>query len=402
MPEVELDSEAIANPYALYDYMRRHDGLVRHKADGYYFVARYADVREAAMRPDDFSSAIVSSMLRSQRTLARLPSSVLDAIEVLAVADAPKHALHRRLMKRHFTRSSVALMVESVAPHINRKIDRLVDSGRGDFVVDVAAKVPVEMTLDLLGFPSSDAGYVKRIVDGSVELLAGQFPRNKRLGALAAGLRLFLYTRSRMNALRRRRAGATAISDAMLDAVEAGELASASIPALVAQLIAASVDSTSSLLGNAARALAEAPDIAQRLRDDPALLPAFIEECLRLESPFQGHFRVVRRPTVLAGQELKTGDRLMLLWGAANRDPAAFKNPDELLLNRTKTGAFHVSFGYGFHLCLGAELARAVAKHAIGRLLERTRLVTIESSPASRQSPYLRTLTSLPLRVEGK
>ena len=398
--EIELDPAAVADPYAAYARMRAADGLSRHATEGYYFVSRYEDVREAAMRPDDFSSAIMSALVRSNRLLAGLPSGVFDALEMLAVADDPAHAAHRKLMKRHFTANPVAEITRRARPRIERKVERFVTSGGGDFAADIAAVVPIEMTLELLGFPPSDGPRLKRIVDGCVELLAGQLPRDRKLASFIAGAQLFRYTRSRVREMKGRSHEAAPICRALLEAAQDGTLPEILVPGIVSQLIAAGIDSTASLLGNALRMLAESPELAQQLREDPSLVPSFIEECLRLEAPFQGHFRVVRRPTQLAGTELVPGDRLMLLWAAANRDPEVFPAPDELLLDRARTMGGHVSFGHGYHLCLGAALARATARTVVTGLLERTQSVSLtESPPVLRPSPYLRTLTSLPLCV---
>lgn len=400
MNDFEFDAATIVNPYPAYARMRESAGLVRHRTDGYYFVSRYQDVREAAMRIEDFSSAIMSALIRSNRLLARLPMSTWKWVDVLAVADDPEHSVHRKLMKRHFTKSPVADIAERSAPSIDRKLDRFLGHGGGDFAAEIASTVPVETTLELLGFPTSDAPRLKHIVDGCVELLAGQFPRDRRLSALSAGARLFMYSRHRMASLEGRSEQATPVCKSLLDAVQGDVVARALVPGLIAQLIAAGVDSTASLLGNATRMLAESPELAQRLREDASLVPAFIEECLRLESPFQGHFRVVRRHTELAGTRLEPGDRLMLLWGAANRDPDAFERPNELVLDRQRNLGPHVAFGYGYHLCLGAELARATAKRVVSRFLQRTNSVHLtEAPPVMRPSPYLRTITSLPLRV---
>jgi cytochrome P450 len=400
MEHFEFNQAAIANPYPAYARLRAADGLVRHRADGYYFVSRYRDVREAALRPADFSSAIMSALIKSTPVLSMLPPSTFKAAEVLAVADDPDHAVHRRLMKQHFTKSPVAEVSERHMPNLHRKIDRFVAEGGGDFAADIASTVPVEMTLELLGFPISDAARLKRIVDGCVELLAGQFPRERRLGAFAAGASLFVYSHQRMRALRRDPGAATPVCRALIDAVNDRVLEMTLLPGIVAQLIAAGVDSTGSLLGNAVRMLAESPELAQKLRDDISLVPAFIEECLRLESPFQSHFRVVRQPTELAGTRLEPGQRLMLLWGSANRDPEAFERPDELILNRDRPLGPHVAFGYGYHLCLGAELARATGKAVVTRILERTKSVGLTTTkPVIRSSPYLRTHTALPIDV---
>jgi cytochrome P450 len=352
------------------------------------------------MRTDDFSSAIMSAMVRSSRLLSLLPNSFAESMDALAVADNPSHELHRRLMKRHFTRSPVADVMARVAPIIDKRVDNFIRSGGGDFAVDLASVVPVETTLALLGFPLADAPKLKRIVDGCVELLAGQFPKQKRMSSFAAGTRLFLYTRAQLELLKAHPEGATPVCAALLEALNDKVISGGLVPGLISQLIAAGVDSTASLLGNALRMLAETPELAERLRADLGLVPAFLEECLRLESPFQGHFRVVRRTTVLAGEELQPGERLMLMWGAANRDPEAFEHPDAIVLNRSRAAGSHVSFGYGYHLCLGAELARATAKYVVTRVLQGTETIALaDAEPTLRRSPYLRTLTRLPLRV---
>jgi cytochrome P450 len=402
MEYFEFDQETIANPYPAYARLRAANGLVRHRKDGYHFVARYRDVREAAMRPEDFSSAIMSALFKSVPVLSKIPASVFKAAEVLAVADDPDHSVHRKLMKQHFTKSPVGEVSQRNLPNIERKLERFLAQGGGDFATDIASTVPVEMTLELLGFPSSDAAGLKKIVDGCVELLAGQFPRERRLGAFSAGARLFTYSYKRIRALRRHPEKATPVCRALIDAVNDEVLAMALLPGIVAQLIAAGIDSTGSLLGNALRMLAESPQLAQKLRDDASLVPAFIEECLRLESPFQSHFRVVRRPTELAGTRLEPGQRLMLLWGSANRDPEAFERPDELIFDRERVLGPHVAFGYGYHLCLGAELARATGRAVVTRVLERTKSVGLGSAkPVIRSSPYLRTHTSLPLDIRA-
>jgi cytochrome P450 family 144 len=401
MEHFEFDPKTISDPYPAYARLRAAKGLVRHRTDGYYVVSRYRDVREAAMRPEDFSSAIMSAMFRSVPLLSMLPTSLFKSSEVLAVADPPNHTMHRKLMQRHFTKSPVAEVSERTLPNIELKLERFLAGGGGDFASEIASTVPVEMTLELLGFPISDAPYLKRVVDGTVELLAGQFPRERRIGAFSSGARLFLYSRKRMRALLKDPEKAAPVCRALVDAVIEKALAADLLPGLVAQLIAAGIDSTGSLLGNSLRILAESPELTQNLRDDTSLVPAFIEECLRLETPFQSHFRVVRRQTELAGTQLEPGQRLMLLWGSANRDPEAFERPDDLILDRKRLLGPHVAFGYGYHLCLGAELARVTARTVVTRILERTTSIGLtDAKPVIRPSPYLRTHTSLPLSVK--
>src|SRR5690606_5964719 len=202
--------------------------------------------------------------------------------------------------------------------------------------------------------------------------------------------------------LEHRRGGTGApLFDAIAAAEREGALGTREAASLVMQMLIAGSDSTASLLGSAVRRLAEEPDLAERLRGDPSLVPALVEEMLRLESPFQGHFRVARRDTELAGHPVKRGERLMLLWASANRDEAAFEDASELRLDRRRGAKPHLAFGHGIHLCLGAGLARGLARMTLERLLARTTRIEL-AAPALRYQPsgFVRTLERLPLRVE--
>jgi cytochrome P450 len=401
---IELDVVALADPYAIYARLRAAEGLVRHAHEGYFLVARYEDVREAAMRPDDFGSRIVEILVRSVRLPPRVGQAVVrfGPVDVLAVEDEPRHFVHRKLSTKHFGRDPVARAVEGMSGVIDRHLDAFFERRGGDFMADVAATLPVLAALMLLGFPERDGPRVKRLTDGSVALLSGLLPERGRGARLRSGLELYGYSLHRF--LRHRRAGTGApLFDAIAAAEREGQLGAREAASVVMQMLIAGSDSTASLLGSATRALAEDPGLACRLRAEPSLVPAFVEEMLRLESPFQGHFRVVRRDTELAGQRLRRGDRLMLLWASANRDERVYEASDAIELDRKRGDKPHLAFGQGIHLCLGAGLARALARKVLERLLERTRTLELATT-ALRYKPsgFIRTLESLPLRVEPR
>jgi cytochrome P450 len=143
------------------------------------------------------------------------------------------------------------------------------------------------------------------------------------------------------------------------------------------------------------------PALEARLRADPALLEPFIEETLRLESPFHGHFRLVRCDTDVAGTRLPEGSRVMLLWGAANRDGDEFANPDAIDLERRNLKS-HLGFGLGIHHCIGASLARLETRVALETLLARTRAVRrADAKIAHVPSLFVRSLQALPIELEA-
>ena len=136
-------------------------------------------------------------------------------------------------------------------------------------------------------------------------------------------------------------------------------------------LVGAGGESTSSLTGSAVRILAEQPALQQELRANPAFIPQFVEETVRLESSFRGHYRHVNRDTQLGGVDLPEGSRILLLWAAANRDPELFDNPDSIDIHRTGMRD-HLAYGSDIHFCVRAGLARLEARAILEELLART------------------------------
>jgi cytochrome P450 len=146
------------------------------------------------------------------------------------------------------------------------------------------------------------------------------------------------------------------------------------------------------------RLMAENQDLQQQLRQQPELVPRLAEEALRLESPFRNLMRSVHKDTTLGGVDIPAGATILLMWGAANRDPAAFEHPDELVLDRPRN---HVAFGRGIHTCVGAPLARLEARVVLTVLLERTSNITLDpdSAPVWVDSLQVRRHERLPVQL---
>jgi cytochrome P450 len=165
-------------------------------------------------------------------------------------------------------------------------------------------------------------------------------------------------------------------------------------------LLSAGGESTTSLLGNAVRLLAEHPDLQEHLRHNPEQIPAFVEETLRLESPFRYLMRSARRDTTLGGVDIPADATVLLLWSAANRDAAAFERPDDIDLQR-QVPRGHLAFGRGIHYCVGAPLARVEARTVLTVLLQRTSSITLDPQHAPRwvNSLMVRRHEHLPIRL---
>ncbi len=183
-------------------------------------------------------------------------------------------------------------------------------------------------------------------------------------------------------------------------AVAAGTIDDATAVSILVQLVGAGGESTAGLIANAARLLAIDPGLQRQLRRDPQRVGDFLNEALRLESPFRGHHRHITADTRLGGVELPAGGHLLLLWGAANRDPSVFSDPDVVDLER-RSGATALAFGKGVHFCVGSALARLEATAAITVLLNRTNSFTLDEAAPPQWFPslFVRRHQSLPLAL---
>jgi len=164
-------------------------------------------------------------------------------------------------------------------------------------------------------------------------------------------------------------------------------------------MVGAAVETTMSLIGNTLRLLVETPGLQARLRADPTLIPALIEESARLDSPFKGHYRVVTRPCELGGVAFRPGDRLQLLWASANRDERVIPNAEQMDLARPNLRR-HLAFGHGLHFCIGAALARQEVRVVLERLLARTAQMELGDGGVELvPSLFVRRLDRLDLRL---
>lgn len=395
----------VQEPHAFYAALRREAPLYRLPSGAYYLMSRYGDVRAAAINTETYSSNLVAVMFAGveRPELLALDAAGTGAVDALAIADPPVHARQRKLSNTAFSVRRVAALEPAVRALAESLIGAILPAaGAGwssaDWMSTVAVPLPMTVIAGLIGLPSEDIPQLKRWSDAAVALLSGvntpeQFAENAR----QAG-ELMTYFGVRVD-----EAARAPKDDVLGDLVRGREGSEAltrdEVVSILAQLLTAGNESTTSLIGSALRLLLAHPDIEERIRADRTLLEPFIEEVLRLESPFHGHFRLVRRATEVAGEPLPEGSRVMLLWGAANRDGDEFPNPDAIDLARPN-GRSHLAFGFGIHHCIGAALARLETRVTLETLLTRTRqLRRGEGSVEHVPSMLVRCLKALPVEI---
>ncbi len=407
-PEPPIDPyapETVESPFAFYDWLRREAPIFELARAGYRVVAPYALVRETALAVEDYSSNIVAVLTAHADSLPTLLdlTGMNPIVDVLATVDPPRHGAQRRLANQAFSAERVAALEADVRARAERLVDAASASAATDWLPALAVALPMGTIVKLLGLPADDLERLRAWSDATVATVNGLLDADGFAAAAMQAIELADYLRAHCAAARRAdRADLVGELGRMVgDGPE--QLSEDEVLSIVFQLFVAGNDSTASLIASALRLMVEDAALQTELRARPERIPAFVEETLRLESPFQGHFRVARRDTVLGGQAIAAGTRLMLLWAAANRDASVFPNPDAVDLDRPNLRN-HLAFGVGIHHCIGATLARRQAQIALEVALARTAwLESAWSAPPSHvPSFFVRRLTSLPVTARAR
>jgi cytochrome P450 family 144 len=370
-PTQFFSPDALQDPYPLYDRMRAEAPIHRIGESVFYVVCGWDALLEAVERVEDFSSNLTATMVyHDDGTVSPFDMGPPgDPSHALATADDPVHAIHRRILLPHLSAKRVRIIEEFAANTADRLWEENLHDGQIEWMSAMANRLPMMVVARLLGLPADDVDKLIRLGYAATTLLDGIVTPDQLQAAGMAAIELSRYVLKYFE-----KASANAEHSLIGDVAArcaSGELEQTPALSIMLTLFGAAGESTASLLGSAAWILTDRPEIQRQVRENPRLLGAFIEEALRFEAPFRGHFRHVLRDTTLAGVELPADSHLLLMWGAANRDPAHVETPNDFRLDRI-SGKDHVTFGKGVHFCVGAALARLEARIVLGMLLERT------------------------------
>jgi cytochrome P450 len=404
-----FDPAVVEHPHEYYARLRETEPVHPVPGTTAYLVTRLDLIHEVVAKPAEYSSA--STVFLHHRAHGGAPGlrGVSPGVEVdtsqgmvLATADPPDHTRQRKVVTRRLSTTVMQGMEPEFRQLVDDALDGALARGRIEFMSELAEPLPMVMVARILGVDDAEAPALKEQGYASVEAIGG-FVTDDRLAELGAPMMNVGPVVDRyLEARGARRYDAESLIGVCGEAVEAGELTDMEAMATLFLLISAGGESTTSLTGTGARILAERPDLQDRLRREPHLVPAFVEEACRIDPPFRGHYRTVVRDTELGGVALPAGSSLVLMWPAANHDRAAFANPDDIDLDRPHPRQ-HVGFGWGIHLCVGAPLARVEAKVAFEQLLARTTSFSIDPGAPPlhhHRSLMIRRLVELPLVLE--
>jgi pimeloyl-[acyl-carrier protein] synthase len=363
-------------------------------------AARYDHVTTVLRDAERFSS--VRPRLPEGASFKRTPLNVFGSTSMVFL-DAPEHTRLRRLLNRAFSLRQIRLFEPEIERIANQVLDRLhratAASGEFDLIEQVANPIPSMVIAYLLGVPTESYSAFKQWSDTTVSADAippGQaYP--EEIPKAAAALKRFLDEQIEE---KRRHPGEDMISSLLRAQEEKDALTDLELAAFAMLLIVAGNETTANLLGNGMLALTRYPDQLEMLRTNPSLVPAAVEEMLRYDPPQQGTVRWASYDTELDGSTIRKGQPIMVLLGAANHDPAKFKNPG--VFDLTRAADDHVAFGEGVHFCLGVGVARCEAIKAVGALLDRfpkLHKVTPDEQLVYKPTFFIRGLKSLIIAI---
>jgi cytochrome P450 len=390
-----LDPEVLANPYPLYHRLQTEDPVHWDPFLHSWVVTRYSDVlsilhmfsADCAPKPEVMAAAGMSEMSPIAKVL----------MNQFLFMDPPRHTQLRGLVAHTFSPHRVENLRSHIRDLVNNLLDAVESQGRMEVMANLANPLPTIVSAEFLGLPVSDHEQLKAWSTDFAEIL-GNFQHNtdrasrmlRSLGEVESYLRAAIREQQRQD------------SDGLVNVLATAEvdgvrLTEEEVIANSILLMVGAQETTPNLIGCGIMSLLRNPGQLERLRSDFSLISPAVEELLRYESPSQHTTRLSTEDTELGGKEIRKRQAMIVVMGAANRDPERFPEPDRLDITRDDNK--HLAFGAASHYCFGAPLARIEGQIAIETVLRRFPNLALEPEPlAWRYNAGLRGLEALPVR----
>lgn len=383
--------DVLEDPYPLYRQLREEDPVHFDPSLGGWMVTRYADVRACVADPRLSSE-------RTQAYLSELPSVDRERFrrfadargDMLLFCDGPKHQRLRRSVAGALRSLHDERLLAAIEVRAGELLDELGEDGPVDLVAGFALPLPIAVLVDMLGVPAADA---QRLIDWATAFnlaIGGVIQPELVARAQTAVEEVSAYLDDLL-----REGGESSPLLAYLDRERtAGKLDSAELHASCLMLITAGHETVSNLIGNGLLALLRNPPQLRRLRADACLPAGAVDELMRYDAPVQLTAREATTSLELGGKQVEAGQRVIPIWGAANRDPEVFADPDQLNLERFRPGR-QLGFGSGRHRCVGAPLGRDEAEIALAAVLRRFPRIELAEPPVRKENFSFRGLQRL-------
>jgi cytochrome P450 len=351
------------DPYPVYRWMRDEAPAYYNARLDFYALTRFQDNLDAFLDPATYSSTWGTSL--------EFMDGPKDESGLMIFMDAPRHTRYRKLISKAFTPRSIQMLEGDIRRIATGYLDALVGRPRFDVVKEFTARLPMDVISSMLGIPESDRPEVQR----NSNMILHRDPGNPMpvKEAFVAQAKLMTYLTEQIADRRKRPQDdlLTRLTQVEIDDDDgvAARLSDDDIRAFMILLATAGNETVTKLLATAFHELWKNPDERRRLVADPTLVPKAVEETLRFDPPSQYQGRVTTREVVVHGVRMPKHARVLLINGATGRDERRFADPDRFDVGREID--FHLGFGYGRHICLGASLARMESRIGIQEFLKR-------------------------------
>jgi cholest-4-en-3-one 26-monooxygenase len=392
----DLDTFVAGVPHDQFDVIRREQPVYFHpetEGAGFWCITRYDHLHTISHDWPVFSSewgiTLHESMTDEQLEQQRM---------MMLMMDPPKHTKLRLLVNKGFTPRMIGNLHDNIRAISRKIVDDIADRGECDFVVDVAAELPLQVIAEMMGVPQADR---HKVFDWSNRMIGSEDPEYAVSDeiAMAAATEMFAYA-NELAAYKRANPGDDIISVLLQAEVEGEQLSDIEFDLFFELLAVAGNETTRNLISHGMLALMENPDERRLLLDDPGLLPGAVDEMLRYASPVMYMRRTARTDFEVDGEKIREGDKVALWYIAANHDPAVFDDPHRFDIRRDASE--HEAFGGGGpHFCLGTHLAKLEIKVMFEELLARVPDMELAGPVERLRSNFINGIKHMPVRFSS-
>ncbi len=365
-----LDPLILNDPYGFYSTLREDAPVWAVPGTDIVVVSSFALLSEAVARTEDFSSTMQCLIYRDEHGLPGRLDFGGAALPTLATADPPIHTTQRRAVFPELVARRMRALESDIAALAESTVKEALHDNTFDFMEAIGNVVPITVMARLIGFRDTNTTQLLEAAFDSTTMVGGTVALDQLNDLVARIGNIQAWIAEQVAGVRE--GDDEGILLAVRRALDAGILEMGEVTVILHTLLSAGGESTTSLIGNAVRMLAEDPATQHHLRECPQDIGVLVEEALRMESPFRHMMRSVPHDTTLGGVDIAAGSTAFLLFAAGNRDPAQYHQPDAVDLQRGSP-RHHLAFGHGIHYCVGAALARIEARTVLQAMLAQTR-----------------------------
>jgi cytochrome P450 len=403
----EVDALRLIDPQCYAEHGYPHDEWTRLRRESpvrffeppgwppFWAITKHADIVEVSKQPDIFLNGPGMTLVRNREGDAA--AAAQQQIKTVINMDPPEHRAYRKVATPYFTPRALGQLDTLVAETARKLVDALGPEGECDFITEIASQHPLKIIARILGVPESDEPFILKLTN---QLFGTEDPEFQRSEDRTEGMRqMFVdFWNYFTKVMENRRAGprddlASVFANARIDGEPMGDLETMGYCLVT---FTAGHETTRGAIGGGFLALIENPEQRERWAREPALTPRAADEIIRFVTPVNHMVRTANRDTVLRGQKIRNGDRLVLFYASANRDEDVFDEPFQLRLDRHPNR--HLAFGVGEHFCMGAHLARKTSGAIFRELVTRLESVELAGTPERTASNLVPGFKHLPIR----